>query len=444
MHAESQLLLPTPPEMILWDIIDEHADQAEFCYIQWRAALYSHLYTLERLANSLEPRLEAHLDGLVTGGPEVADRLLSQGADSPDRMTLATLVLLATGSRRAWCRVFDLIAATDDEDQRQALGRALSLYDAPSFDSALRDAFDRARTPEQRAGLLEVLADRHLDPGARLGECFDPARPPLCASALRAAGCAARRDTTAAIEPYLEAGDPSLQGAAIEAGLRLGSGRAWAVCLDVAGSDHCPWAGAWLAIALLGRRRHHRLVRRRLEDPATRAAALWALGFAGTVDSVEACLPYLVSQDEELAKLAAEAVAAITGLDWLEDDRFHLDEGRAPSPLNHHRLEVWQVPVTTARLPAPDPAAFDHWWRARRSELSVDERYLSGEVLTLGALVRALGALPMRRRHALALELDLRTGGEGFVATQALTTRQRSQLAGHGSTLEESIAHGLG
>ena len=94
----------TVPEP-LWDIVEEHLDEAEFLWEQWEHALLAPNYTLDELADGPEARLLAHLDGLVVGGPEVARRLLIPTLDEdvePTRVRAAALALLllqnATGA----------------------------------------------------------------------------------------------------------------------------------------------------------------------------------------------------------------------------------------------------------------------------------------------------------------------------------------------------------
>jgi len=52
--------------MILFDILEEHIEEADFLWQQRANALASHDYTLDELAE-VEERLLAHLDGLVLG-----------------------------------------------------------------------------------------------------------------------------------------------------------------------------------------------------------------------------------------------------------------------------------------------------------------------------------------------------------------------------------------
>src|SRR5689334_5531802 len=83
---------------ILWDVVQEHLDEAEFLYEQWSNAFHSPTYPRRELASTLERRLEAHLDGLVVGGRAVAEQLLIPelaNTDAPARSTVAALALLA-------------------------------------------------------------------------------------------------------------------------------------------------------------------------------------------------------------------------------------------------------------------------------------------------------------------------------------------------------------
>src|SRR5262245_29023441 len=64
------------PAMVLWDVVEEHLDDAAFLFEQWERALVAPDYTLSEVAERLEPRLFAHLDGLEIAGAEVVPRLL--------------------------------------------------------------------------------------------------------------------------------------------------------------------------------------------------------------------------------------------------------------------------------------------------------------------------------------------------------------------------------
>src|SRR6267142_1727129 len=86
-----------PPDLILWDVVEEHFNEAEFLFEQWERALHSPKYNLTELGATLERRLAAHLDGLVVGGRPVAKRTLEpelENASEPNRTIVAALALL--------------------------------------------------------------------------------------------------------------------------------------------------------------------------------------------------------------------------------------------------------------------------------------------------------------------------------------------------------------
>jgi uncharacterized protein (TIGR02270 family) len=443
--GNSQLIVPTPKDLILWDVIEEHFREAEFVFQQWRTALFSPLYTLDQIEAKVERRLRGHLDGLAIGGPIVADRLLYPELEETidaDRATVSALVLLTTGNRDQWRDVLDALVYADDEDHRQGLALAIEMYDDPYFKTVLKNAFEAARTPREKAYLLEILAARRLDLGEHLERCFDMGFPPLTAAAIRIAGRVGRHKLAPMIERYLEDNQSTLRAAAMEAGLFLDLASAWTRCREQAAGTGRRAARALLLVALLGSPRDHRVLRGQLENETMREAALWALGFTGHIESAEICLPYLESEAPRVAKLAAESVCSIIGLDLANDDliRVKSEQEEAANdgsdededdllPLELDDLDADLVPDAVGSLPLPRVEAIKETFRANRDTFATGERYLFGEPFTPAALVRALGAAPMRRRHALALELAYRTGAKRYLTTEAFTGRQRKQLA---------------
>ena len=235
--VDRQLLLPTPPSLVYWDVMEEHLDEAEFLFEQRRTALASPLFTLDHLSLRLEGRLAAHLDGLAIGGPAVAERLLYpllEETSSSERTTAATLVLLGSGDRNDWREVLEAVSSADNPKLRGAISKAIELYDAPHFETVLEDAFEYARSPRERAALLDAMADRHLDPGESLAECLDAKFQGLVIAAVRTAGNAGRQDLRDRVEQHLGSTDSELLVTTIEAGLSLGSHEAWAACRELA------------------------------------------------------------------------------------------------------------------------------------------------------------------------------------------------------------------
>lgn len=188
-------------------------------------------------------------------------------------------------------------------------------------------------------------------------------------------------------------------------------------------------AGALVLLAQLGREPEHRAVVAALADDTLRSAAVFALGFAGTRAAADLCAELL--DDKQLTRLAAEALCAITGLD-LANERLLLQEPEAadePVAFEAEDLDANLVPSPEQQLPLPDAAGVRRWWHAKRPRFSASSRYADGEVVTLQGLLKLLQHGPLRRRHATALELAVRTQGRCQVQTRAFSGHQRLQLA---------------
>ncbi len=134
-------------EQILWDIVEEHLDEAEFLVEQWQAARASALYSLEELSKGPEQRLEAHIDGLVVNGPlalqRVAWPLLEEGDELP-RVAAAALAVLNSGD----FRVLEALEETDDDEPEDE-------PEAPESDDAAEGA---GSDPDYPAELLDLEA----------------------------------------------------------------------------------------------------------------------------------------------------------------------------------------------------------------------------------------------------------------------------------------------
>jgi uncharacterized protein (TIGR02270 family) len=145
------------------------------------------------------------------------------------------------------------------------------------------------------------------------------------------------------------------------------------------------------------------------------------------------CLTRLESEDERVAKAAAEAMAWIGGFD-LSEQRF---QESAPPPSEDETLPPLEEDDLNADLgldglddlPVPNRGAVAQWWKENSGRLARDQRYLLGRPYWSGAVVHALEAGPLWRRHGVGLELDIRTGGEQHVSTDAFSSRQRRQIA---------------
>lgn len=144
-----------PEDLILWDVVEEHLDEAAFLWTQWERGLHSPLYKLHTLRDRVEERMLAHLDGLVVGGEAVAQRLLypalTEGLGGI--AFAAAMALLLSGRPEAEEAVCSALA-TAAPPQREEIIRALCLGPSPS----------------RQARLLGLISGEVLEPGQlRLG-----------------------------------------------------------------------------------------------------------------------------------------------------------------------------------------------------------------------------------------------------------------------------------
>jgi uncharacterized protein (TIGR02270 family) len=182
-------------------------------------------------------------------------------------------------------------------------------------------------------------------------------------------------------------------------------------------------------LGLLGTERDQTSLYDALTLETTRHEAIFALGFAGTFAAAEAAVQCM--REPALAQLAAEAFCAITGLDLEAQKLLALDAEDAPDepiPFEQEDLDADLVPTPDELLPHPDVEGVTRWWRINSGRFRPGERYLRGRPLDLTTLRDALRVESMRRRHALALELAVRTHGRLQLQTCTFSSEQKRQL----------------
>ncbi|MEX1363242.1 MAG: hypothetical protein AB1Z98_08955 [Nannocystaceae bacterium] len=366
-------------EHILWDVVEEHLDEAEFLVEQWCSARSSASYTLEELRDGPEARLLAHVDAMVTNGPAALQRVawpVIDSSDEPTAIAAAALAVLDSGDFRVLDasledapgqepddddaldedddlppeleleaqRFLAHAAATgpdqdsDDDEaagaevvplpvgpqadtpaaspRSQGLSLALALASHPELDDQVRARLAKAQGSTLRL-LLQACADRGLDAGPALERGLMHDDPAIVVAAVRAAAFGSRHHLLAPVETLLRHPTLQVRQDALDTALSWGSDAAWTVVTHAYAQPHGRRAMVWAAT--LGDDRHAQALVELLDDEARRPDALWALGLSGRVPAVVACLPWLDCDDETIRRLAGEAVTTIVGLD-LEDE----------------------------------------------------------------------------------------------------------------------------
>jgi uncharacterized protein (TIGR02270 family) len=401
---------------VLWDVVEEHLDEATFLLQSWRTAVRSPRSSLTLLQKTVEPRLLAHLDALAVGGPPVADALLwpALGEESEAKAPAVAAIgsaLLLGGDAADRDRVVDALRTTELASVRAGLIQAFEITPRTDVDEPLKMALYATDAPATHAALLEVLAARRVDPGPIVTALLGRPDPEIARAALRAT--AASPDRTRhrnTVEALLSHDDPGVRGAALRTGLIWNLNAAWQACVRGARAGQ---SEAMLFLAMLGDRRELPVLFDSLRAPDQRKSALYALGFSGRVEAVDACLPHLADEDPRVAKLAVEAIASVTGLP-LYDPPFVLppsddEDGELP-PLEED-LAIDLTPRPIDELPRPNAAEIGKWWSDRRPQLAAGQRYLRGLLLSPASAEIAFSEGPLRRVGAIASEIAVRTGG---------------------------------
>ena len=396
---------------ILWEVVEVHLDEAEFQWSMWERGLTAPSSTVTDVAG-VEARLDAHVQGLVLAAPAVVERLLAPALMDyqAHRAAAASWAWLAAEGDRALGPLCARLVE-GDPPERRGIARALGLWDDDAVTSHVVPLLHHVE-PEVQAAALEVLVDHGSAPREVVAALVGAASPALWRACIRAG-------VPAAIAMGLtgELGDDAFD-LALWTGLqrRLGVAReaAWAAPERRSAAQ---------VLGACGGERGLRVLLGALGDPRRCPAALWGLGFTGRREAADACARWLAHA--ELGSLAAEALAAISGLDLVAE---RMTFRRSDDDDDDDDDDV--APTEDDELTCPDPDRVGAWWQARRAQFDPHTRYLHGAPATAATLAPAFERASMRRRPGLAIELALRTRGAMWVDPRSFTARQRRALVG--------------
>jgi uncharacterized protein (TIGR02270 family) len=409
---------------ILWDIYEEHLDEATFLWGEWEKSLVAANYALADVAAGPEERLAAHLDGLVLGGRVVAEKLLlpALGGDDLEPVYPAAWALLQAEDADHFDAVLGALAGAEPP-KAAAISRAMGLSQHPAIVPRLSVLWTHG-SPPLRATILTVLGRRDFAwAAAHVPEALRANDPTLLAVGLSLV----RRMPDRApgflwsVNEALGSPDLTVRNEALATGFVFGSKSVWGACrraLATPSVGRLPFA----VLALSPEDGDREILRGCLKDPATVRHALWALGFAGDVDSADAIAVFL--PDEKLGPLAGEAFSAITGLPI--DGRFRA-AGDTHGP-DEQEVGLDDPPPEVRpedHLLAPSVPAVTKWWRKNRGRFQPKLRYVMGLPRVVETLRAVMVTGPMWRREVVALEMA--AGTRGVVGD--LTGWTREQLA---------------
>jgi uncharacterized protein (TIGR02270 family) len=433
--VESEVKRPDRND-VLWDVVEEHLAESDFLLEQIGRAFDSPTLTLTGLEQGLEARFSAHLDALAVGGDAVYDGLLKPVLDEPDpeqpgRVASAALIAI---ERRRFGDLKPALAHEAAAVRAAAVDAcALSSGSSKAVEDWLHARWRDVTDARERASLLGVIARIGLEPPPLI-EWLQGEDPLLAGAAAFAARHADPRRHLAVIEYLLDHQDVGVREAAMISALAWRSHRGSLVCEALALDASTPRPLSMALCASLGGQRQHDALAQKVSVPAHRPAALFALGFSGNPAMLPLLLDRLADPAPQVAKIAAQAVATIVGID-LQDSAFIADEPEPPSdpdanlpPLEKDDLDADLAPAPEDALPRPNAQAIRRFCEQQRAAWSPGQRYLAGRDAKRETLFECLEREPLRRRHVLALALAIQGGGTGWVDTRTFAREQRRRL----------------
>ena len=390
---------------ILWDIYEELLDEAGFLWARWECALLAPNYTAAEVVAGPQERLAAHLDALVVGGRDVAERLLLPvlaSGDTPAQVSAAAWSLLQAQDADHLDQVLRAWAGAEPR-KAQAIARAMGLCRHPAIVPRLSALWAHA-AGDLRAMILDIVR-RHDQAWAqqRVPEALRGTESSLLVVAFRVLRQTPKPDPSFMwlLEEAMSSPIPELRDEALVTGVVLKSRRVADVCRRVVGAGELgslPYA----LLAISSDPADRQLLLRQLDAPPSAQPALFALGFAGDLSSAEAALSRMV--DPELGASAAESFGAITGV--AIDGSFRAPRVEAEVGLDDPPPEV--RPEDQLPLPAVEPLR--RWWSEQRGRFHPQQRYIAGTLRTPESMTRFLHNGPMWRRSVVALELAVASG----------------------------------
>ncbi len=117
----------------------------------------------------------------------------------------------------------------------------------------------------------------------------------------------------------------------------------------------------------------------------------------------------------ELARLAGEAFANITGVELKQSQLLVDPTDQPPSPPDEHDIVLDE----DEHLPCPDAEKVMALWRNYGQNFSIGHRYFMGHLIAADTLKETLAKGNQRQRHAAALELALNEQGVPLPNTSA-------------------------
>jgi uncharacterized protein (TIGR02270 family) len=394
-----------------WDLVTESLSEAAFLWARWEDAMHSPRHDLAGVVGWVEERLLGALGGVRLGGARAFAELLVPALTGKRHREATVAAWLATSMGRAGVEhvIAAMIAAKPA--RLTALRLGVEHSSAAQWPGIFAEYVPRMPADVQ-AAVIDAFAFRRWATPPGMDALIDRNAKPVQLASLRLAANLREGWT----QPYIDWGaqrsDARLRIEAARAALLRGHPDASSRAGELIRA-RTPGVDPLLPLVVIARgERLLPVLQARLQAGEGSRALFDALICIGTLEAADVCAGLL--DHPRLARLAADGLRAITGID--------------PTPPAGALAEPDDCPRDEVLLPLPSPAAMREQWQRQREQLAAKQRYLHGRPVDSGQLRALLTTAPMRRRHLLAAELAMRSGGAAQLATTTWTRVQRAQL----------------
>jgi len=406
-------------------IVEEHADEAAFLWLQRGAAVTAPNYDPQQFAD-LDERLAAHVDGLRVAG-EAGWQCVAQALDNQGPEDFFPAAVLALEAQDA--RFDDLIErAAAVPAVAPGLVSALGWVEPAQLGARVKDLL-RSELPLARKLGIAACALHRRDPGAVLAEAVADQADSVRIRALRAAGELGRTDLLPQALALAGEAKPDLRFRAAWSGVLLGDRRHALDALRAIALEPGPrqLQALQLALQAMDPEAGHALLAACEPLPGAQRLRIIGAGFSGDARYA----PWLIEQmvAPETARIAAEAFVLITGVDFnAQQMEVPPPDGFEDGPSEDPDDENVDVPEDVA-LPWPDVQRIRQWWAAHAARFAPGQRFFMGAPVTDAACVQVLRTGFQRQRVAAALHRTLLQPGVPLFPTSAPAWRQQRWLA---------------
>ena len=409
---------------VIESIIEQHAEEAAFLWLQRDAAVCTPHYSLKDLAH-LDDRVEAHLDGLRIAG-DCGWKICEKALELEEVGEVFAAAVLAF-KKCDWEKIDIVISAGSKSPETfQGLVSAMGWLANERLSEILPYLLKANSRDYRRLGIAASTIHRN-DPGNALNDALENSDLFLKARSLRAVGELKRRDLLPVLRKHFQSEDETCRFWSAWSALMLS---------DKSAIDPIK---VFVTSGSVFRERALQIVLRVMDGASAQS---WLKGLVGQEEFLRYVLigtgiigdpvyiPTLINQmgNPEVARVAGEAFSMITGVDLAYDDlQGEWPEGFEAGPTEEPEDENVEMDPDED-LPWPEPVLIQKWWDENKNSFQIGRRYLVGKPVSEEQCQLVLKTGMQRQRVAAAMELALIQINTPLFETRAPGLKQQRLL----------------